>query len=81
MAKVKLHVEYCVKWNYAPKYNALAAEINDSEVGDDVECVGEGGRSSSFEVQVNGELVFSKLEKGHFPRAQDIINILKSKIN
>ena len=30
------------------------------------------GRTGSFEVQIDGKLVFSKLKKGRFPKDQEI---------
>ena len=75
--KAKVHVEYCGMWGYEPKFEALKAELEDSELGDDLEISGTVGRSSSFEVSYQGNLIFSKLEKGHFPKAQLIISMIK----
>ena len=36
------------------------------------EVSGSVGRSGSFEVTVNGQLVFSKLETGGFPYEEDV---------
>ena len=34
-------------------------------------------RSGAFEVTIDGKLVFSKFQKGGFPKSNDIINWLK----
>ncbi|WAR29357.1 MIEN1-like protein [Mya arenaria] len=39
----------------------------------ETEVVGDVGRNQSFEVSINGQLVFSKLKTYGFPKAQDII--------
>ncbi|RNA07666.1 migration and invasion enhancer 1 [Brachionus plicatilis] len=44
----------------------ILAEVPNAQV------TGSVGRSASFEVTVNGNLVFSKLQKGSFPNFDDI---------
>ncbi|KAI9539521.1 hypothetical protein NQZ68_005601 [Dissostichus eleginoides] len=34
-------------------------------------------KASSFEVEINGELIFSKLEQGGFPYEDDIMNAVQ----
>ena len=75
-AKAKVHVEYCAAWGYEPKFQFLKAMLQD-EFGDDLEITGATGRLSSFEITVNGTLVFSKLENGNFPRSQATIELIK----
>jgi selT/selW/selH-like putative selenoprotein len=41
-----------------------------------VEVNGRKGRNTSFEVVINGELVFSKLETGRFPDYQQIVALV-----
>eukprot|EP00052_Salpingoeca_macrocollata_P004198 m.39914 g.39914 ORF g.39914 m.39914 type:complete len:77 (-) comp14051_c0_seq2:191-421(-) len=41
----------------------------------DVEVEGERGRSTSFEITVDGKLLFSKLETGAFP---DMFSVIKA---
>lgn len=68
---VKVHIEYCGGWGYAPRYQdlrrAILAEVPTAEV------IGKVGRRSSFEVTVNDKLIFSKLNLGGFPSAEDVI--------
>ena len=35
---------------------------------------GNAGRRSSFEVKINGKLIFSKLTAGGFPKFENIVN-------
>ncbi|KAL9978888.1 hypothetical protein ACROYT_G016471 [Oculina patagonica] len=38
--------------------------------------VGRIGRNSSFEVTVNGKLIFSKLETGSFPSFKEVVSVV-----
>ncbi|GBO09184.1 hypothetical protein AVEN_166050-1, partial [Araneus ventricosus] len=44
----------------------------------EAEIKGKVGRSTSFEVVVNGVLVFSKLQKGKFPDFNEIVEVVAS---
>uniref|UniRef100_A0A4W3HLN1 Selenoprotein W, 2b n=1 Tax=Callorhinchus milii TaxID=7868 RepID=A0A4W3HLN1_CALMI len=48
-----------------PQYRELVKSIRDHFPA--VEISGEAGRSGSFEVKINDQLIFSKLETGNFP--------------
>ena len=60
-----LTIEYCVTCNYRPIAAALAFRI--------VEATGlrpslvPSNTSGSFEIRLDGELIFSKLQSGMFP--------------
>uniref|UniRef100_A0A3Q3J035 Migration and invasion enhancer 1 n=1 Tax=Monopterus albus TaxID=43700 RepID=A0A3Q3J035_MONAL len=43
----------------------------------DADVSGFVGRRSSFEIVINGQLVFSKLETGGFPYEEDVMNAIK----
>lgn len=73
-AKVEVSVEYCGEWGYAPRYMELADEIKANVPEAEVSgCV---GRRSSYEVTVNGKLVYSKLEKGGFPVFKEVVQVI-----
>uniref|UniRef100_A0A3Q4G7Y9 Migration and invasion enhancer 1 n=1 Tax=Neolamprologus brichardi TaxID=32507 RepID=A0A3Q4G7Y9_NEOBR len=61
---------------YEPRYRELAhvvkGEFSDADV------TGFVGRSSSFEIEINGQLVFSKLETGGFPYEDDVMNAIQN---
>jgi len=82
MSKVKVHVEYCGRWGYAPKYEALKREI--LKVVPQAQVTGAPGRGTSFEITINEVLVFSKLKLGNFPIWKDVVNeveaVLKGKL-
>ena len=58
--KVKVNIEYCGGWGYAPRAFQLRDEILEGAPDANVTC--EVGRSTSFEVTCNDTLIFSKFE-------------------
>uniref|UniRef100_A0A3B5QE43 Migration and invasion enhancer 1 n=1 Tax=Xiphophorus maculatus TaxID=8083 RepID=A0A3B5QE43_XIPMA len=60
---------------YEPRYRELAS-VAKSEFPD-ADVSGFVGRTS-FEIVINGQLVFSKLETGGFPYEDDIINAVQA---
>lgn len=68
---VKVHVEYCGGWGYAPRYEALKKEILAHVPSANV--TGNAGRTRSFEVKINDVLVYSKLDKGSFPDFGEVV--------
>jgi len=71
MAKVRVEVEYCGGWGYARRFKELAANIT-ARVPE-AEVTGATGRKSSFEIKINGDLAYSKLEAGGFPDMDSVI--------
>ena len=53
----------------------MADEIEDAL---DVEVEFEKGEPHSFDVLVDGELIFSKAEEGRFPEAEEIIELIRA---
>ncbi|XP_075439412.1 migration and invasion enhancer 1-like, partial [Ascaphus truei] len=60
---------------FASRYQELASEIK-AQIPD-ADISGVVGRTGSFEVKVNDELIFSKLECGGFPYGKDIVEMVK----
>ena len=74
---MNIEVQFCMMWNYAPKAASFAEEIFDNfrtEV-DKLELVPSSG--GAFEVIVNGEKIYSKLQTGEFPNNEEVIAKLK----
>jgi len=71
---VTVEILYCPTWSgYDQRAASLAAEI-ESET-DAVATVTPGGRGQ-FDVLVDGELLFSKQERGRFPEPGEIVTRL-----
>ena len=69
---MKVTIEYCVVWNYYPKASSLKAELEKKFPDLDVQLIkGSGG---VFEVEKDGQLIFSKKELGRFPEHDEIFS-------
>lgn len=77
----KVSIEFCMQCNYAPKAASLAEKMltyfreHDGTVENVLLIPSSGG---AFEVTVNGDQIYSKLEKGKFPEPQSIIEEMES---
>uniref|UniRef100_A0A3B5AZX5 Migration and invasion enhancer 1 n=1 Tax=Stegastes partitus TaxID=144197 RepID=A0A3B5AZX5_9TELE len=78
---VSIRVEYwylsfLYPFSISPRYQ----ELNRVVKGEfpDADVVGFVGRSGSFEIQINGQLIFSKLELGGFPQEDDVLDAIQS---
>ncbi|XP_077485132.1 migration and invasion enhancer 1 [Amblyomma americanum] len=60
-----------IAW-YAPRFEELKRQILATLPNATV--TGSVGRTSSFEVEINGVKVYSKLEKGAFPDFTEVVN-------
>ncbi|XP_043289998.1 migration and invasion enhancer 1 [Venturia canescens] len=73
MTDVKVHVEYCGGCGHKKQFLEMAKLIKDRVPT--AEIYGAPGRQASFEVQVNGELVYSKLQTMAFPNFSDVCEL------
>ena len=69
---MKIHIEYCVKWNYDPEFERVSNIIK--ELNPQVEVRGNEGspRTGAFEVTMDGVLQYSKFSTGKFPTKIEI---------
>ena len=69
---MKVEIKYCTAWGYEDKAASLAEELKD-KYGDALEAVdlvpSSGG---AFEVSLDDELIYSKLETGRFPEPEEV---------
>lgn len=70
---VQVEVEYCSGWGYGKRYEKLREEILAAFPNADV--TGTKGRTTSFEVKINGREAYSKLATGSFP---DFASVVKA---
>ena len=73
---MKIHIEYCIKWNYGPEFDRVSKQIH--KINPSIVITGneELPRSGSFEITINNKLVFSKFKSGTFPTLEEIKNWL-----
>ena len=77
MKEIKITVEFCMMWNYAPKAASLAEELftHFRNTITSMELIPSSG--GVFEISVNGENIYSKREVGKFPKADTIISTIE----
>lgn len=70
----KIEITLCQQWNFAPKAASLAEELYGHFRArvENINLVTSSG--GAFEVSVNGQQIYSKLETGQFPTHEEIIN-------
>ena len=68
-----------MQWNYAPKAASFAEELFNHFYRDiqKLELIPSSG--GAFEVTVNGEKIYSKLDTGVFPDTDEMIEIISTK--
>ncbi len=67
-----VHIEYCEKWNYKPEFDRVSKIILSINSLVDISFNNSEPRTGSFEVTINGKMIFSKLQNGRFPSESEI---------
>ncbi|KAM5308320.1 migration and invasion enhancer 1 [Glossophaga mutica] len=76
---VHLVVEFCEPCGFEAAYLELESAVKEQYPGIEIES--RTGGPGAFEIQINGQLVFSKLENGGFPYEKDLIEAIRRAIN
>ncbi len=71
---IKIHIEYCVKWNYGPEFDRVSKIIKSKFNNILIEGNNSLPRSGAFEITKNNNLVYSKFQTGNFPTETEIIS-------
>ena len=71
---MKIHIEFCEKWNYRPDFDRVSKQIKNIMPNASIQGNNILPRSGAFEVTIDGTLVYSKLQTGNFPNMKDITN-------
>ena len=71
---MNISIKYCTSWGYYSQALRLREELQ-NKFSADIEIIeGSGG---VFEVDLNGNNVFSKKEVGRFPRENEVIDLIE----
>ncbi|XP_006155964.1 migration and invasion enhancer 1 isoform X2 [Tupaia chinensis] len=70
---VRIVVEYCEPCGFEATYLELASAVKEQYPGIEIES--RLGGTGAFEIEINGQLVFSKLENGGFPYEKDATSL------
>jgi selenoprotein W-related protein len=73
---MKVTIEFCRVCNYLPIASALGIELKKNY---GAEVVYKDGKNGIYNVIVDGELIFSKFDKGRFPKKGEILEILQNR--
>ena len=76
---MNIRIEYCVVWNYEPRALSLGDELS-NQFGNNIVKLKPGDRGA-FEVFVNGQLIFSKLQTDRFPEDKEIVTFIENLLN
>lgn len=75
---LKVRIEFCMQWNYAPKAASFAEDAFE-DLRTDIESMelipSSGG---VFEITVNGNKIYSKWETDKFPDHKEVINEMET---
>ncbi len=75
---MKIHIEYCVKWNYGPEFDRVSNIIKKINPNYIINGNQNNPRSGAFEITINNKLIYSKFETQTFPNEEEIKNMLNS---
>ena len=73
---MKIHIEYCIKWNYGPEFDRVSDEIRKLFPKAIIEGNKIPPRTGAFEISLNEELVYSKFNTNEFPSKSEIKRLL-----
>ena len=73
---MKIHIEYCVKWNYGPEFDRVSNIIKKINPNYIINGNQNNPRSGAFEITINDKLIYSKFETQTFPNEEEIKNML-----
>ena len=70
---MNVHIEYCERWNYKPEFDRVSNIMNSLNCNIKIEGNTAEPRTGSFEVEINGKLVFSRFKTDRFPNNNEIL--------
>ncbi len=75
-----MEIEFCRQCRYHMRAAWWAAELFNQYAGKIARIELVDGETSSFEIRLNGEIVYSKLKTGEFPDLEEMKQALGQKI-
>jgi len=73
---MEIHIEFCIKWNYGPEFDRVSKEIKELQPDAYIEGNKNNPRTGSFEIIIDGKLVYSKFETHAFPSKAEIKELI-----
>lgn len=72
--EMEIRVERSSSWHYMRKFRSMKETVE--KALPNVSITDSKGRKNSFEITVNGTLVYSKLDSGNFPDLDQIVGLI-----
>ena len=69
-----ISIDYCMQWNYEPRAFSLRDELS-NKFGINSQLIESGG--GAFEVKLNDQLIFSKLNENRFPNPGEVVKFIE----
>ena len=69
---MRIHIEFCERWNYHPEFDRVSKIVTTIDPNILIDGNKHMPRSGSFEVELDGKIIFSKLQTGKFPSQSEI---------
>jgi len=76
----RVEIEYCTQCRWLLRAAWLAQELLTTFEGDVVEMALRPGSGGVFEVRVDGESVWSRKERGRFPEAAELKQLVRDRV-
>ena len=73
---MKIAIKYCAQWNYLPRASRLGDELKNN-LGAEIELI--AGSNGIFDINLDGEMIFSKFAKGRFPDPGEVVELIKAR--
>ena len=73
---MKIHIEFCIKWNYEPEFDRVSKEIKSLFPDTIITGNKNNPRTGAFEITLNGKLIYSKFQTDTFPTKDEIQRML-----
>ena len=77
---MNVELKYCSMWNYEPQAVSLTSKLLNTfkQQIKDLKLIPAAG--GCFELSLNGELIYSKLQTGKFPDEQKMVDTVRTKL-
>ena len=73
---MKIHIEYCIQWNYGPEFDRVSNEIKKLHSNAVISGNEVSPRSGAFEITLNDNLIYSKFKTTTFPTKEELKQLL-----
>ena len=77
---MKIEIQYCAAWNYTPQAVSLTQKVLDTYLQKISNLTLVPSSGGCFEVSLDGDLAYSKLQTGEFPNENSIVDMIGERL-